>query len=151
MVQNESCFLRKLGCKSALAEQSRQTESDEEGNWKGNSPVVSIPPLLIQLDRGPCCKTTNDLYMQPWHGDHYVTTSQITVAITTVKQEAVSRSLLPPAESLIVDEAVTPRNLYDLKASLLIFSHYRSYSLYVSTIKMERCSHAENKGCACEL
>lgn len=27
------------------------------------------------------------------------------------------------------------------------FSHYRNYSLYVSAIKMESCSHAENKSC----
>ena len=64
-----------------------------------------MPHILIHLDRGPCCETTNDLYMQQWHGDHYITTSQIIVAITTVKQEAVSQTLLPPASDRITYSA----------------------------------------------
>lgn len=93
----KSYFLRKLGCKSALAVLGGRTDNcvgdwpsscigqrkrDEGGNRKGNGPVVFIPLLLIDLDRCHCFKTTNDLYMQQWHGDHYIT-SQITEGITT--------------------------------------------------------------------
>lgn len=171
-VQYQFHFRKKLGSKSAMAVLGGRTDnqhcvcaswpssctgqgkSDEGGNWKGNCPVVSIPHLLIHLDRGPCCKTTNDLYMQQWHGDHYITTSQIIVAITTVEQEAMSQPLLPPERDKITYSGwkrYTKEPLCDLKASISIFGHYRSYMCpYVSTIKMESCSHAENKECACE-
>lgn len=88
-------------CESWPASCIGRRKRAEEVNRKGNCPVVSLPHLLIHVDRGPCCKTTNDLYIQQWHSDHYITTSQIIVAITTVKQEAVSQPLLPPAPDRI--------------------------------------------------
>lgn len=84
----EAELTNSIVCASWPSSCTGQRKSDEGGNWKGNCPVVSIPHLLIHLDRGPCCKTTNDLYMQQWHGDHYITTSQIIVAITTGGSES---------------------------------------------------------------
>lgn len=74
----------------------------EEERWKGQWSCGRYTALIDSIDRGPCCKTTNDLYMQQQRGDHYIRTLQVTVAITTVKQEAVSQSLLPPASDRII-------------------------------------------------
>lgn len=64
-----------------------QRKASEAGEWKGDSPVISILRLLIRLDRGPCYTTTSDLHKQPEYSDHYIRTSQIIVAITTMKPE----------------------------------------------------------------
>lgn len=52
--------------------------------------VVTILHLLINLDRGPCCETTNDLHMQQRYSGHYIRTSQIIVAIAALKCEVAS-------------------------------------------------------------
>lgn len=74
------------------------SEKVKEGeNWKGGSPVVTVLRLLIHLDRGPCCETTDDLHMRQRYSGHYIRTSQIIVAVAALKCEVASLPQLPIA------------------------------------------------------
>ena len=96
--------------------------TSEEGEWKSNSPAVSIPHLFILLDRGLCYAATSDLHKQPWESERRIRTSHIIVPFTTMKPEPASQRLLHPTKSLTEDKKAkeTP---FQLKAS--IFNVYR--------------------------
>lgn len=137
-----------LGCKCAPATTAGRTDKYVRGvsiHWsekvrrrgelKGQWSLI----VLIHLDRGPSCKTTNDLHMRQWHGNRYIWKLQITVAASAMKPEALSQSLLPPASNTIT---YTKWSSYNRECVSLPF--------LASMKNMETWSHADNKWCACD-
>ena len=139
-VKYQSNVLKKLSCSATQQNVNwpfswiGQRKTDEGGNWKGNGSVISILHLLIHSNRVSCWKTTTDLHMQQWSDGHYIRTSQIIVAITKVKLQDVSQPLGPTAPDR-GRNGKTKESLLTLKASIFIFTHYSSSSLFAITKK----------------